>query len=222
MQEADDRVSDRLLVARGRPRPGANGRTAPTPWPLLAREGSAIGPLREPLEATRRASGLRPPVFGLDPAVLLGDDPELVLDGAEGRLAGTDPAGLGQVDRLEPRHLGLGGGVPVLGADEIERRVAPEEPGLGALVPEVAGILAARQVGDVLEVAPEPIQLAPAGVVEYQLIERPVVAEVAGHAMEAGAQQAARIPLLAIRAEENSRPFRDDEGVGEGPAETRR
>ena len=55
--------------------------------------------------------------------------------------------------------------------------------------------------------------------VEHQLVERAVVAEVSRHAVEAGAQQPPRVLLLLLRVEVDAGPLRHEEGVGEGRAE---
>ena len=56
----------------------------------------------------------------LDPADARGDDPEVVLDRPDRLVARPAPPGLRQVDLREPPDLRLGGGVLVLGADEVE------------------------------------------------------------------------------------------------------
>ena len=92
---------------------------------------------------------------------------------------------------------------------------------LGALEPEEARVLPHRGAGDEVELLPEPVELALALLVEHQLVERAVVAEVARHAVEAGAQEPARVLLLLLRVEVDAGPLRDEEGVGEGRAEAR-
>ena len=92
---------------------------------------------------------------------------------------------------------------------------------VGPLEPEEARVLPHRGAGDEVELVPEAVELAPARLVEHQLIERGVVAEVARHAVKAGAEQPARVPLLLLRVEIDAGPLRHEEGVGEGRAEPR-
>ena len=47
-----------------------------------------------------------------------------------------------------------------------------------------------RRVADEIELAPQVVELAPAGGVEEQVVERVVIPEVPHRAVEAGAEQA--------------------------------
>ena len=198
-EDAHDRVADGVLVAQAVRLAKLPVEVGHAPA-LPVRERTAVGPLGEPLDCLDVA-GLRLEPFLLDATNRLAEDPELVLDGADRLVARPEPSSLRQVDRGEPSHLGLGHGVLVLGPDEVECLVAPQEAGLGALVPEVAGILAHRGARDEVELPPEPVQLLLTGLIQHQLVERAVVAEVAGHAVEAGAQESSGVPLLLLGVE---------------------
>ena len=108
--------------------------------------------------------------------------------------------------------------VLVFGPHKIELG-PPHEPRLGALEPEEARVLPHRGARDEIKFLPEPVELALAFGVEDELVERRVVAEVSRHAVEAGAQQPARVLLLLLRIEVDAGPLRDEERVGKGRAE---
>ena len=54
------------------------------------------------------------------------------------------------------------------------------EVGVGALEPDEPGELAGRRVGDEIELAPQLVELAPPGLIQNQVVERTIVAEVPG------------------------------------------
>ncbi len=68
---------------------------------------------------------------------------------------------------------------------------------------------------DEIELVPERVELAAAGLVEHQLAERRVVAEVALHQVEAGREQPARWSGLRV---EVRGPIGHEERVGKHPA----
>jgi hypothetical protein len=128
-----------------------------------------------------------------------------------GRAAGRD---LGLIQSPELAELGISGEILVLSAQVVELR-REHEVRVGAFEPDEPRELTRRCVADEIELAPQLVELAPAGVVEEQIVERTVIAEVPHRAVETGAEQASCLALGQPRR----RPFGHEERVGNDVAE---
>ena len=154
----------------------------------------------------------------VDAAEVGGGALEVFLHGGKDGFGGADLAGLGEVGFSQLADLGLGGAVLVLGTGEVED-VIHQEAAFGALKPDEARVHPVVDLGNEFELGPEAVEFAALGVVEDEVVERGVVAEESGHAVEAGAQQAADVGLVLAGFEEDAGTFGDEEGVREQGAE---
>ena len=184
---------------------------------ISACERAAEGSLSQ-VEQRPEVGWLGGQTVGFNVPQLAVDDVEVVADGVPGLFAGLAPFGSGQVNVSEFLDDGFVGRGLVLGPGEVEHRVA-HGAGLGSLVPEKARILAGGVAGDQVKVAPEFFEFGHARLVKNQLNQRRVVAEVAGHAVEPGAQQPACIPLLSLLAQEHPGPLLDVKRIRKGGTE---
>ena len=74
--------------------------------------------------------------------------------------------------------------------------------------------------GQEFKFVPQSIQLTLPGFVQDEVVERLVVAEVAGHAVQACTEQSAGVFLLLLCVEVHAAAFGDVEGVREQVGET--
>jgi hypothetical protein len=95
------------------------------------------------------------------------------------------------------------------------------ETRIGALEPDEAGVLPRGGAGDDIELQPQAVELALSIRVQQELVERAVIAEVARHAVEAGAEQPAAEFFFLLGVEVNTRTFGDEEGIRKGRAKAR-
>src|SRR5207342_827348 len=109
-------------------------------------------------------------------------------------------------------------------AEGVELRGGHEAGRLGALEPDELLELPDRRVRDEIELFPQVVQLALLAGVEYELVQRPIVAEIAHLTVETGAQQTVALRIgcdLAGVGQEDAAALGDVKLVGEQSAETR-
>ncbi len=152
----------------------------------------------------------------LDPANFLSHLREVGFDGRQRLGTGSLFARPGEIHLGQASHFRCGRGILVLGASEVELGLTHEARRLGALEEDEILVLPQGSQRDEIQLMPQGIQLPPLALVEDQLAQRLIVAEIALHEMEAGGE---RSPLPGRVGIEIRPPVGDDEGVGEDRAE---
>ncbi len=190
---------------------------SPQPVPFGGRQGPAIGPRGE-LFQRRQVGGFSRKTLLFHASDVGGDQVEMLLDGELDRLAGVVAPRLLEIEFGEAPDLCLARHGFVLRAIGVKFRVA-QVRGIRPFKPEETGVHPLGDRRGEIEFLPQPVELPAAGLVEDQVTERGVVAEVAGHAMEAGTQQASGVLLFLLGIEVNAGSFGDIKGVGKNVGE---
>lgn len=113
--------------------------------------------------------------------------------------------------------FGLRRAVLVLGTERVKNWVA-DEGGVSAFEPKETRVLAGGSARYEVELFPQAVEFALSGLVKNQVIQWPVVAEIAGHAMKAGIQEPPRTALLLFGIGISPGTLRDIKRIGKSSA----
>src|SRR6185369_7261783 len=160
-----------------------------------------------------KVAGFRRKARLFDPANVGGNVFEIILNGADRSTLAAVAASLSQVSAGELLNLGRGRCVLVLRPGKIKLGALREPRRFRPLEKDEVLVLPHRVQGDEVELLPERVQLALALRVEQQIVERRVVAKIARHQMEPGAQQPSMALLVLLEKDQHA--FRHVKSVGE-------
>ena len=187
-------------------------------FPLGRPQGASVGPLGEAIQECPVALFCR-----FVQQLQSGDLPrgvrEVIPNGLPRGVTGVISSGFGLVEFPESPDFFGGMDRLILGSKWVELWVT-QEGRVGSLKPHETRQHAMRNGRQEPELVPQLVQLALTGIAQNEVVEGLVVAEVAGHAVQACAEQSAGVFLLLLRVEVHTAAFSDVEGVREEVGET--
>src|SRR5262249_11184834 len=116
---------------------------------------------------------------------------EIPLDGFQGWSTRPGSACFGDIGRTQLLHLHFRSDVLIFGAGEIEGRLLHEPRRLRTLEEDKVLVLPDGIESNEMQLFPERVELAPAGLVQNQRAQRSVITVITLHQVEAGTEQAA-------------------------------